>query len=237
MTISTADWQKYIQNLSKISKTAGDLMEKYVQVHGFSDRQALIDYAYALVTEYGAASATLACNMYDAIAQMEMALVPEAIPAATATLEEVGKAINGSLLQSASGQLLSSVTERMVKQAGADTTIQNAARDGAQFAWVPSGDTCAFCLTLASRGWQYQSKKGARSHASHIHSHCDCQYAVRFNKSTQVDGYDPDAYLQQYRAAGSDINAMRRASYQQNREKILEQKRNAYAKRVAQESE
>ena len=48
-----------------------------------------------------------------------------------------------------------------VKKAGIDTTLQNAYRDrpkkygkkrntGAQVAWVPSGDTCPFCLMLAS---------------------------------------------------------------------------------------
>ena len=51
---------------------------------------------------------------------------------------------------------------RLVKQAGADTTPQNALRVGAEFAWVPSGDTCAFCITLASRGWQRASRKAVK---------------------------------------------------------------------------
>ena len=97
--------------------------------------------------------------MYDAIAEMEGVSVASAIPAPTATYEEVGKAINGSLLRSESGQMLESTVGRLVKQPSADTMLRNAARDGAQFAWIPSGDTCAFCITLASRGWQYQSKK------------------------------------------------------------------------------
>ena len=45
-------------------------------------------------------------------------------------------------------------------------------------------------------------------------------------------GYDPDKYLRQYRAAGSDVNALRRVNYAANRERINAQKRAAYAARV-----
>ena len=94
--------------------------------------------------------------------------------------------------------------------------LKNAERDGAQFAWVPMGDTCAFCLTLASRGWQYMSKNAMKhGHAEHIHANCDCTYAIRFDESSTVAGYDSDRYLEMYEnAEGSTpaekINSMRR---------------------------
>ena len=88
---------------------------------------------------------------------------------------------------------------RLVKQVGADTTLKNAKRDGAQFAWIPHGDTCAFCITLASRGWQYMSDEALKGgHAEHIHANCDCEYAVRFDGHSTVAGYDPDKYLEEY---------------------------------------
>lgn len=121
---------------------------------------------------------------------------------------------------------------RLVKQAGADTTLKNAIRDGAEWAWVPHGDTCPFCITLASNGWQRASKKALKGdHAQHIHAHCDCEYAIRFDSRTTVAGYDPDKYLEQYYAYGGDINAMRRAQYASNKGKINAQKRAAYAAR------
>lgn len=121
---------------------------------------------------------------------------------------------------------------RLVKQAGADTTLKNAIRDGAEWAWVPHGDTCPFCITLASNGWQRASKKALKGdHAQHIHAHCDCEYVIRFDSSTTVAGYDPDKYLAQYQAAGGDINAMRRAQYARDRDAINAQKRAAYAAR------
>lgn len=237
MRISTKDWQNYIKKLSALSKTAGELMTQYVQKNGFSDKNALIEYAYALVTKYGEGAAEISALMYDAIAEMEKATVEAAIPAETANISETAKAINGALKQSPTGQLLDTVVQRLVKQAGADTTLKNALRDRAQFAWIPSGDTCAFCITLASRGWQYMSKDALKNgHAEHIHSHCDCQYAIRFNENTNVEGYDPKVYEDMYYAESGKpqdkINAMRRKAYADNKEKINEQKRIAYHNRT-----
>ncbi|MBR4692904.1 MAG: hypothetical protein IKP17_09110 [Oscillospiraceae bacterium] len=38
---------------------------------------------------------------------------------------------------------------------------------------MPSGDTCAFCITLASRGWQKAGREAIKGgHAEHIHNNC-----------------------------------------------------------------
>ena len=105
--------------------------------------------------------------------------------------------------------------------------LQNAQRDRAQFAWIPMGDTCAFCLTLGSRGWQNQSKKAMKNgHAEHIHANCDCQYAVRFDGRSTVEGYDPEALKAQYDSfegkPREKINAWRREKYAANPEKYRE---------------
>ena len=121
---------------------------------------------------------------------------------------------------------------RLVKRAGADTTLKNAVRDGAEWAWVPHGDTCPFCITLASNGWQKASSKVLKGgHAEHIHANCDCEFAIRFDHNTTVAGYDPEKYLKQYRDAGGDINKLRRVNYAANKERINAQKRAAYAER------
>lgn len=242
MKISRKDWSNYIARLRNLSKAASDQMQAYVATRGLGDRDAIIRYAYALATKYGEGSAELACEMYEAMAEISGVTVLPAEPAATATYGETARAINGSLLQSPSGQLISQVTERLVKQAAADTTLKNAKRDGAQWAWIPSGDTCAFCLTLASRGWQYASKSVMKGdHASHIHAHCDCQFQIRFNGSTTVEGYDPDALLEQYYSADGStpaekINSLRRMQYQNDAAKINRQKRVAYHLRTGEMS-
>lgn len=240
MRISAKDWSNYVKKLSSINKKAGEEMLQYIEKNGITNRRALIDYAYALATKYGEGAAALACDMYDAIAIAEGVTVAAAIPAQTATIDETAKAINGVLKQSPTGQLLNGAVERLVKQTSADTMLQNAKRDGAEFAWITSGDTCAFCLALSSRGWQYQSRNAMQGdHAEHIHANCDCQYAVRFNKNTNVAGYDPDALLEKYNSYGGNsatkINAMRREAYAKHKDEINEQKREAYAIRVGNE--
>ena len=230
MQITARTWNEYIARLSKLNEKAGQLMQEYVAAHGTEDGPALIAYAHALVTKYGEGSAELACQMYDALAEASKANLPAAEPAATAEYGEVARMVNATKRQNPAN--LPNGVRRLVKRAGADTTLHNAIRDGAEWAWVPHGDTCPFCIMLASNGWQKASAKLLKGgHAEHIHANCDCEFAVRFDGSTTVAGYDPEKYLRQYRAAGSDVNAMRRIDYAAHRERINAQKRAAYALR------
>lgn len=234
MRISTKDWKNYIEKLSKLNNTAGEKMSDYVARHGFNDPN-IIDYAYGLVTKYGEGSASLSAMMYDAIAEMEGKILPSAEVAETPEYGEVAKAINGVKKHSQNPNSYGNVVNRLVKRTGADTMLKNADRDGAEFAWVPSGDTCAFCIALASRGWQHISKKSLKNgHAEHIHANCDCNYTVRFDGKSTVEGYDPDEYLEIYEnAEGSTpdekINSMRAKYRAENRDKINAQKRANYA--------
>ena len=119
-------------------------------------------------------------------------------------------------------EIIAAAIGRLVKRTGVDTTMQNALRDGAQWAWIPSGETCAFCITLASRGWQRASRKAIKNgHAEHIHANCDCTYAVRHSSGSDVAGYDPDRYRRMYddaegRSSKAKINALRRQFYAEN---------------------
>lgn len=229
MKLTQAAWDEYISRLSQLNQKAGQLMREYMDGHPEADTDALIRYAYALVTKYGEGSAELACQMYDALAEAQGVTLPAAEPAPTATYGEVTGMVKAT--QDSPPSLQQGVS-RMVKQAGADTTTRNAIRDGAEWAWVPHGDACPFCRMLASNGWQRASKNLLKKgHAQHIHANCDCEFAVRFSRGFDVAGYDPEAYLRQYRDAGSDINNWRRIDYAANRERINAQKRAAYAVR------
>ena len=243
MTITRSVWSKYIASLRKVNDEAARLAIRYLETHDTVTQagvDALIEYCYSLATKYGEAAAELAAQMYDALALATGASVAPAVPAATATMQETAKAVVGTM-KTGNNEIVSSAVGRLVKMAGVDTTMQNALRDGAEWAWIPVGDTCAFCITLASRGWQRASKKAIRGgHAEHIHANCDCTYAVRFNSRTDVQGYDPDKYKRMYydapldgqRATGKNrINAMRREFYADNKDRINAQKRSAYAKR------
>ena len=229
MKLTQAAWDDYISRLSQLNQKAGQFMREYMDGHPEADTDALIRYAYALVTKYGEGSAELACQMYDALAEAQGVTLPAAEPAPTATYGEVTGMVKAT--QDSPPSLQQGVS-RMVKQAGADTTAHNAIRDGAEWAWVPHGDACPFCRMLASNGWQRASKNLLKKgHAQHIHANCDCEFAVRFSREFNVSGYDPEEYYRQYRDAGSDINNWRRIDYAARKDVINAQKRAAYAVR------
>ena len=251
MTITDKQWNRYISVLRELNNKAAEEMIQYMAKADFTkigntyvltsaERKALIDFAFALATKYGEGAAAAACEMYDVVATVSQANVPPAVPAKTATYGEVAKTVNGVLKQSP--DIIPGAIGRLVKTAGVDTTMQNAIRDGAYWAWIPRGDTCAFCIMLASRGWQRASAKALKDgHAEHIHANCDCTYAIRFGNDLYVQGYDPDKYLQMYDSADGTkwqdkLNSMRRDFYAENKEEINAQKRSAYEKRKERES-
>ena len=251
MIIKDKTWNRYISVLRELNNKAAEDMIRFMAESGWTsiggdyvlttaERRALIDYAYGLATKYGEGAAAAACEMYDAVAVAQGAKVKPAVPAETATYQETAKAVNGTLKQSP--DVVPSAVSRLVKMAGVDTTMRNALRDGAYWAWVPRGDTCAFCIMLASNGWQRASKKAIKDgHAEHIHANCDCTYAISFNGPGNVEGYDPDEYLSMYNGAdGSSwqdkLNSMRRDFYQENKDEINAQKRSAYEKRKEREA-
>ncbi len=243
MQISLKTWNQYKNRLASIDKKAAEEMEAYIQrIGGFEDHaEEVIRYAYALASRYGEAAAAAACQMHEAVAEASGVRIPPAVPAEPPDYKEVARAVRGTVKNSSEKQIPRTVG-RLVKRIGADTTLKNAERDGAQFAWIPMGDTCAFCLTLASRGWQHMSKNALKNgHAEHIHANCDCQYAIRFDDNTSIEGYDPDKYLEMYENAEGDtpkekINSMRRMQYDANPGKFREQKRMAYARKAGDKS-
>lgn len=246
MQIALNDWIRFKDRLARVCKTAGDKMTNYIVANGGYESipaEDVITYATALAQTYGEASGALAAEMYDAIAELSNAIVPPAEIAELPTYGETAKAVQGAAKTSMDPEYIGSAVYRLVKQVSADTTINNAKRDGAEIAWIPHGDTCAFCITLASRGWEPASNAmlNLDGKAAHIHGNCDCTYGVRFNSDTQVRGYDPNKYLRMYQNADpsgnskSKINALRREFYAKNKEEINAQKRSAYEKRKERE--
>lgn len=189
MQISSKEWNQYIQKLARINKRAGEEVKKYVETYGITDSQALIQYAYSVVAKYSEGAAELSCQMYDEIAEAQKQIINPAIPANIPEYGEVAKAVNGTKLNL---NVLEGAMGRLVKRTAADTMLDNAKRDGAYFAWVPSGDTCAYCLTMAAIGWQKAGKKTLKgTHAEHIHANCNCNYVIDFKGDLEVEGYDP----------------------------------------------
>lgn len=199
MKITSESMRSYMTQLSNINEKAKQEALKYIQDNNYDIDDGFIDFAHGLTTKYGEAAAELSCRMYDELHQYwkeakksTKSLLP-AEPAEVPTRSDVEKAVYGTLKTSVNE--IPGAVSRLVKQTAEDTKIKNGMRDGAEFAWIPAGDSCAFCLVLASRGWQRISKKTLKNgHAEHIHANCDCTYTVRFDSTTEVEGYDPELY-------------------------------------------
>ena len=157
--------------------------------------------------------------MYNELARLQDASAPDAEMAELPDYPEVARAVYGTINNQHS--TIPATVERMTKQVGADTMLKNARRDNAEWAWGPNGaETCAFCITLASQGWMPASRAQLNgSHAEHIHANCMCEFAIRFDRETEIDGYDPDKYYDMYMNASDEndsvkkINALRRKLY------------------------
>lgn len=238
MIISEKSWSAYLERLRRVNDKAASLISQYIQQHDITTKDghtALLEYVEAVVEKYSEGAAEAACEMYDAIAEASGKVVPPAEPAPAPTFGDVAKTINGTMKHVTDPDGIGASCARLVKRTGVDTTMQNAIRDGAEWAWIPHGDTCGFCLMLASNGWQKASKKALKGgHAEHIHANCDCTYAIRFDGKSNVAGYDQDALYEQYMNAGSNrdkrLRNMQSEYREHNKERRNEQRSETYAR-------
>lgn len=245
MTISKTAWKKYITILEKIDKQAATIIKNYISRTGTQnlDSERFTDFIYSVTAKYGDAAAAVAAQFYDEIVTAEGLFLPAAELADGASYEEVKAALKGTLKTSQNANSISGMATRLIKQQGQDTMLKNGIRDRAEFAWIPSGDTCAFCLTLASNGWRPISKEALKGgHAEHIHANCNCAYAIRHKETTNYASYNPQEYKEIYdEAEGSTgqekINYIRRRQYAENKDKINAQHREAYRLRKEAEEE
>ena len=73
MILSRRAWIDYINKLRRCNEAAAQAMSAYLAAHGTADTQGIIEYAYAVASKYGEASAALAAEMYDATAALAAA--------------------------------------------------------------------------------------------------------------------------------------------------------------------
>lgn len=228
MVVTARALNSYREKLHAISEKAAEEIQKYMQEHDFNVDENFLIFANEIVLKYGEAAGALSAQFYDDLAEywrMQSNLSRYVEPAEIAELpteDEVAKTVYGTLKES--DKEIPGAVSRLVKRTAEDTTLKNSIRDHAEFAWIPAGDTCAFCMILASRGWQRASKKALKNgHAEHIHANCDCTYAVRFGIDMEYPSYNPDKYLEIYEnAEGSTwqekMNSMRREIYAEQKE-------------------
>jgi len=192
-------------------------------------REAVVALMQTYCAQATDSVAMLAAEFYDGLRLIEVGERMGALalsgrdPAAT---EGAVRAFAQMLVDGKQAQFVERCLDRVdyeCKVAAAQTCLSNARRDRRKprFARVPAGgETCDFCLMLASRGFVYASEQAA----SHAHANCDCRVVPSWN-SFGIRGYDPDALKDEWRAAvdekaqrradrnGTDVESERRAIY------------------------
>lgn len=69
---------------------------------------------------------------------------------------------------------------------------------GVRYARVPmGGDTCEFCMMLASRGAVYASSAAA-GEMEHYHANCHCKVVPAWGLS-EIEGYNPNEYYDRWK--------------------------------------
>lgn len=94
------------------------------------------------------------------------------------------------------GRSLLSRVDLEVRRSANECVAYNARKDPKKprYARVPSGgETCGFCLMLASFGFNWRSPE----QASHCHKHCDCRVVPSFGEGS-IPGYDPDGMYDRF---------------------------------------
>ena len=152
----------------------------------------LVGFMQDLNDQYGSVSSTVAADWFDEIRETSnvpgvfRSFAADAVPAV-----QVAGSTGWALSTSDGLAALLGVSDRLIKQAGRDTIAFNVDRDArASYARVPRGDTCAFCLMLASRGPVYGSKRSA-GEGNKYHSDCDCVAVPIYRDTDLPSGYDP----------------------------------------------
>lgn len=185
-------------------------------------REVIVQALMAIMPTYIDAAAQAGAGLYDAVRE---ASAGEAMGATAMSGYEqdategaikafVQDIVDGKPVERFNRSVLDRVDYEM-KRACNVSVAENAARDPLRprYARVPSGaETCSFCLMLASRGFVYTSREAA----SHAHAGCDCRVVPGF-PGMEVEGYDPDALLAEWRGRESfDIPEQKLTGYALN---------------------
>lgn len=171
----------------------------------------LVDAATTVAMKYHYLGCELGAQWYDLCSELagldvEPAYIPE-----TDTEQISGRVkatVESSPDSSTIGEIfnswLSNEIENSIRMTGSANLWRDYERGKAPGKWsrVPVGETCAWCLMLASQGAWYVSEKTALgADPGHYHNDCDCK-AVYHADAESIKGYtELDTYKSMYYAA------------------------------------
>ncbi len=251
------DIYTFSRTLQHISQEARSEFQKLLSEVDFSDwsiaANQLRTLIQGIVSRYGLASAEIGAQWYEYCRKMNFDSRYTAIVGEVSRYglmsdvnAEIDKLFNGEVDEAELVSRLSGVVVDQVQKQARDTILSNInteyldaiARGDKSFAnkcgyaRVTTGDSCAFCIMLASRGFVYASEKTAtksKRTGDKYHQHCHC-VAVPFAKADSIKGYEKTLYKHKQMYHDAD-NLRRSGNYPDElRERIDEAKSNHFGK-------
>lgn len=177
-------------------------------------RDLLLELFPDLVVSFSDVAAVLAADFYDELRNVRVSASPfRAVIAPAPPVEQSQAAVRfglSAIFQSAPDpasafETLSGSLQRLVMQGGRSTLIGSASRDPYRsgFARMPIGDTCPWCISLASRGFVYATAESA-GQFDRWHDNCNCVVIPGTSRADLPENYDLDEYRRLY-ASGEGI--------------------------------
>lgn len=209
-------------------------------------RDSLLAFVPAITEKYGNMSALVAADWYDdlrptgtLITGAFRAPLASPVPAtAVASTVRFGARHLWSLAPAVTLSLLSVAVTEYALRPGRQTIAQAVRQDTsrrARYARIPSGkETCAFCLSMASRGFVYGSEASASFEGSQFdtyHGDCDCVPTPEWSEDPLIEGYDPDPMYAMYLKARDEagvVDLAGRGTTKQDNLSILQAMRRLY---------
>lgn len=165
-------------------------------------RDAIIDVMEAFCLTYTDMAAVLGSEFYDSLREAQVGDRMGALAESGRDYKATEGAVRALMQIVVDGKPREMFEEQLLDRADAEIrraanmcVARNAKRDRlkVKYARVPyGGETCGFCIMLASRGAVYRDEEAA----SHAHANCDCRVVPDFGGG--IEGYDPDAYYDMY---------------------------------------
>ena len=166
---------------------------------------ALREFALGLLDDVGGAAAEVAysygAEFYDAARAAAVGSPLHASPAPPnphAANEAAVKGMIETVAKTGQVELFAAAcaarVDYVARKSCGDAVVRCAAKDPRKprFARVPQGgETCRFCLMLASRGAVYLTEHKAGA-VDHYHANCDCKVVPDWGDG--IEGYDPDEW-------------------------------------------
>lgn len=165
-------------------------------------RDAMLEFLPELVAAYGDAAALLGADWYDMLRDVPpsaarfsavMASPVDAEPVRASTRWGLGPLFQGD--PDAALSLLAGSTQRLVMQPFRSTVFDSANTDPVRmyYARVPVGQTCRFCVMVASRGFVYRTAERA-GESNDWHDDCNCMIVPGTGPSDYPEGFDLAEY-------------------------------------------